>query len=226
MAVSTGAAIAGGALLGSLNGSRKAGDITQTSAPWEAQQPYLRDLFGRAQNTLNQGYGGQVLTPMASGQLADTIGGKYLDPAANPALQGYVNDALGLVKSQFAGQVGGPAGQNLGNSGYQEMLARTLANTALPIYANAYGQERQNQLAAAGGAPGFDAAGSTSPFAPLEAYQRLISGNYGGTVTQPFFNNPAAGALGGALAGGQIFKMLGGGGLSPAAALASGVAPL
>lgn len=245
MAVSTGAALAGGALLGSglLGGGKQAGtvktknsgsfDQNQTVTPF--QQSYYTDLLSRAQGAVNNPYQGPTLGAPAANQLADTINGRYLNPASNPALSDYVNDALGLVRSNFAGQVGGPAGQNLGNSGYQEMLARTLSNTALPIYANAYSQERQNQLNAAQLAPSVDSANRLSPFSPLLAYQQLISGNYGGTTSasgtssgtnqQPYFNNPMAGALGGALAGGQIAGMFGGG-ASPAALLAGGMIPL
>jgi hypothetical protein len=205
-----------GAAAGMLGGSKKSGTqtSTQTSAPWEVQQPYLKTLFSGAQNTLNNGYQGPMLAPGATNQLQDTISGKYLNPSSNPFLQNYVNDALGLAKSQFAGQYGGQAGGNLGNSGYQEMLMRTLGNVATNAYGNAYGQERQNQLQASQGAPSFDVANMQSPFAPLQAYQGLIGGNYGGTSTtqQPIYTNPAAGALGGALAGGQIFGMMGGGG--------------
>jgi hypothetical protein len=184
-------------------------DTNSSSSPWAPQQPYLTDLFSRAQGAVNNPYSGPALSPAATGQLQDTINGKYLDPSLNPALQGYVNDALGLAKSQFAGQYGGPAGANLGNSGYQEMLTRTLANTALPIYANAYGQERQNQLQAAQAAPGIDTANRTSPFAPLLAYQQLIGGNYGsqGTQQQPFYQNQTATTLGGLAGAAGMAKM-------------------
>jgi hypothetical protein len=214
MAIGTGAAILGGAALGALGGSKKSGSVssTQTSAPWGMQQAYLMDSFQKANAAANNPYRGQMLSSAGTGQLGDTIRGQYLDPSSNPFLGRYVNDALGQVKSQFAGQYGGQAGSNLGNSGYQEMLARTLANTALPIYANAYGQERQNQLQAAGLASEVDRANMTNPFAPLAAYHQIVGGNYGGTATtnQPYFTNPIGGALGGALAGGQLAGLFGG----------------
>lgn len=45
----------------------------------------------------------------------------------------------------------------------------------------------------------------------LAAYQQAISGNYGGTttLTQPYFRNPGASALGGALSGAALGKMMG-----------------
>jgi hypothetical protein len=215
MAVSTGAAILGSAAIGALGGSKKSGSqtATQNSAPWGPQQTYLKTLFGGARNTLNNGYEGPMLAPGATEQLQNTISGQYLNPSSNPFLQQSVNDALGLAKTQFAGQYGGQAGGNLGNTGYQEMLMRTLGNVATNAYGNAYGQERQNQLQASQVAPSFDIANMQSPFAPLQAYQGLVGGNYGGSSTssQPIYTNPAAGALGGALAGGQLFGMMGGG---------------
>jgi hypothetical protein len=211
-------AVGAGAALGMLGGSKKSGTATstQTSAPWEAQQPYLRSGFHQARNALWNPYEGTKLAGGATDQLQDTISGRYLNPSSNPFLQQSVNDALGLAKSQFAGQYGGQAGGNLGNSGYQEMLMRTLGNVATNAYSNAYGQERQNQLQASQIAPSVDAANMTNPFAPIQAYQGIVGGNYGGTSTsqQPYFTNPMGGALGGALAGGQLFGMMGGGGVT------------
>jgi hypothetical protein len=216
MAVSTGAAILGSAVIGALGGSKKSGNqtATQTSAPWAAQQPYLGGLFKRAETAVRNPYRGPMLAPGATEQLQNTISGQYLNPSSNPFLQQSVNDALGLAKSQFAGQYGGQAGGNLGNSGYQEMLMRTLGNVATNAYGNAYGQERQNQLQASQMAPSIDAANMTAQYVPLQAFQGLVGGNYGGssTTSQPTYTNPAAGALGGALAGGQLFGMMGGGG--------------
>jgi hypothetical protein len=222
MAVSSGAAMLGGAALGMLGGSKKSGSstATQTSAPWAAQAPYLSGLFQRAQRTLNNdpvlGLGPRPdqIAGGATQQLGATIRGDYLNPSSNPFLQNYVNDALGQAKSSFAGQYGGQAGGNLGNSGYQEMLMRTLGNVATNAYGNAYSQERQNQLQASQIAPSIDVANMQSPFAPLQAYQGLVGGNYGGSSTssQPIYTNPIGGALGGALAGGQLFGMMGGGG--------------
>jgi hypothetical protein len=143
--------------------------------------------------------------------LGATIRGDYLNPSTNPFFTGAVNDALGLAKSQFAGQYGGQAGGNLGNSGYQEMLLRTLGNLSTNAFADQYGRERQNQLTASSSAPQFDASAMASPFSPLREYAAILAGAPGGqaTTSQPLYTNPLAGALGGALAGGQLFKMFG-----------------
>lgn len=186
--------------------------------PWANQQPFLDRQFHYAQANYNQGPYSYApspftqqsqqmvartandpnsLTGQSQRQLGDTISGKYLDPKTNPYLEGSVNDALGLAKSQFLGLYGGPAGQNIGNSGFQEQLARTLASSALPAYQNAYSQERQNQLNAMNLAPQFDYAQANAlgglgaanearslqqynaPWQNLSNYAQAISGNYG-----------------------------------------------
>jgi hypothetical protein len=208
------AAGAASAIVGGMmsKGSKSSGNVTSTNTntPWSGVQPYLSDVFSRGQSMANSTPYRPTLSNLANPQMEATIRGDYLNPSSNPFLQNYVNDALGLVKSNFAGQYGGQAGGNLGNSGYQEMLTRTLANTALPIYANAYGQERQNQLQASQLAPDLDKASAVNPFSPLQAYAGLLNGGaqFGtSTSQQPYFTNPGAGALGGAMAGLQLYNM-------------------
>jgi hypothetical protein len=191
---------------------------TSSSSPWSVQQGYLHDLFGYGKQLYQNGpttYQASPLTTQAQSivsgnsnpnslygqsqsQLGDTISGKYLDPNTNPYLSSSVNDALGLAKTQFAGLYGGPAGQNVGNTGFQEQLARTLGQTATNAYAGHYGQERQNQLNAAQLGGQFDLSqanalsqlgqqdlqlqrmNALSPWANLAGYQGAVAGNYGG----------------------------------------------
>jgi hypothetical protein len=68
-----------------------------------------------------------------------------------------------------------PAGQNLDNSGYQEALARGLGGVATNAYSNAYGQERQNQQAAAGMIPAFSSFAAQQPYMGLQNYMAAIS---------------------------------------------------
>jgi hypothetical protein len=206
-----------GAGLGLLGGSKKSGSATstQTNAPWGGVQGYLTDLYQQANRQYYGRNGGPNLSRDASNQMQSTIRGDYLNPSSNPFLSQSVNDALGLAKSQFAGQYGGQAGGNLGNSGYQEMLLRTLGNVATNAYSNAYGQERQNQLQASQLAPSFE-------FGPLRELSGILQNAPGGssTTSQPYFTNPIGGALGGALAGNQIF---GSGGNNSGGGLLGGV---
>jgi hypothetical protein len=229
-------------------GSSGTVNTTSTSSPWGPQQPFLQNVFQGAQNLYNQGpYSGPFigqqspftsqyqnlaaqksldpnsLTAQGQNQLSATISGQYLNPSSNPYLGAYVNDALGQVNSQFTGMYGGAAGNNINNSGFQEGLARTLSNTALPIYANAYNQERTNQLNASQAAPGMDyanltgiqAAGASqdarsqaeaqaqqqaymSPWSNLANYRNAVSGAYGGSQTgqTPYYTNPLGNILG------------------------------
>lgn len=45
----------GGGLLGSYNGSQQAGETTTKTVPWDLQQPYLLDMFGKAREAANAG---------------------------------------------------------------------------------------------------------------------------------------------------------------------------
>jgi hypothetical protein len=201
------------AVVGSALNKNKGGSTTTVSNP--SVQPYLNHLYRNAYAVVrdSSAFDNPKLLGDATQQIGNTIRGDYLNPTSNPFLQGYVNDALGLVKSNFAGQYGGAAGGNLGNSGYQEMLTRTLANTALPIYANAYNTERQNQLQASQLAPSIFQANVAAPFARYKEYSNILQNTAGGGNTQtPYFTNPAAGALGMGLAGAQIYGALNQGG--------------
>lgn len=199
---------------------------TATNSPYGPLQPQLDYSLGQARSIYDRGVNPFItqatqlqaqraldpnnLTNQAQGVLGDTISGKYLTPNSNPYLQSYVNDALGLAKSQFAGQYGGQAGQNLDNSGYQEQLARTLGQVATNAYSQAYGQERQNQLNALSLAPNLDYANTgalyqagqqqqAAPVQNLAAFQSAFAPALGfGTQTgqQPYYDNRTNTTLG------------------------------
>lgn len=221
---------------GSLFGGKSSNTTTTqntVSDPWSAQQPYLKDVFGGAQNLYNAGpYQGPYLGPnsgySAQGQqMASDIATGKIGPNINdnPYFQASMKDALGMAGSAFAGQYGGAAGQNLGNSGYQESLARGLGATATNAFSNAYQSQLGNMYQ---GANALMQAGTSqetrgdaqamaqqqafmSPWSNLANYRNAIAGNYGGTssgTTQsPYFTNPAANALGMGAAGMGIFGM-------------------
>ena len=159
------------ALCGGGKGGKKQ-KVEQTSEPWKGAQPYLHDVFGRAQGMVNQGaYGGPFIgaqspyTQQAIGQqaqmagdpnslismgqreLGDTIGGKYLSIDGNPAAQAAINAAQRTVSKQFSGD-------NYGSSANREWLGRGVGEAVSPILM----QERQNQLQAIQAAPGLQMA--------------------------------------------------------------------
>jgi len=108
-------------------GSGGSSKSTQTSKPWEAQQPYLKDIYARAQGLLQGSpyqYGpgrvagfdpsqsaGQYLqeqramrgSPLMAGaqdQMRSTLAGDYLSPESNPWLAGmYDAGARGMTRN-------------------------------------------------------------------------------------------------------------------------------
>lgn len=192
------------------------------------QSPYTQAALGMtAGATLDP----NSLTNQSLGQWQKTVNGDYLDPSTNPSLKAAVDDALGQVKGNVSGLYGSRGGNNYGSSAHEEWLGRTLANTALPIYAQNYQQERARQLNAAQLGPGMQQQGTaplaqagqatdayqqalidadkarfdfnqTSPWDTLQRYQSAISGNYGSLQSTPYFQaNPYLNALGGAATG-------------------------
>lgn len=162
-----------------MSGSSGGGTTTTRTEPPDYVKPYATDYLTQAGNVANLPYtpytGARIadFTPdqnlgfgmtqanaigsFQAGQdanrtLADTINGKYLTADSNPYLKGAVDQALqgvqGKVNSQFAGQ-------NYGGSAHEQLLAQQLADTSLPIYAQNYQNERNNQLAASQYAPGL-----------------------------------------------------------------------
>lgn len=221
-----------------MSGGKGGGQTVQTSSqtssdPWAAQQPYLRDLFSRAQGLygapspyLEQATqarateaGPNSLTGQAAGQFGKTISGDYLNADTNPYLKGAVNDVMNQVQGRVAGTFGTRGGNNYGSSAHQEWLGRSLADAALPIYAQNYATERGRQLNAAELAPtlsnarigNLDLAGN-SPWNQLQRYQSAVGGNYGGTSstlgTQPYYGgDPLANALGLGIGGVGLYGM-------------------
>lgn len=249
MGLSLGGIIGGSALgpFGSIMGSGAGNSLFGTqqgvintqgsTSPWAPMQPYLTDAFAQGKSLYGQGVNPWIsqantmqanramdpngLTSQAQNLAGNTIAGQYLSPDSNPYLKSSVQDALGLAGSAFAGQFGGNAGSNLGNSGYQEALARGLGATATNAYSNAYGQERQNQQSAMAMAPSLDYANSgalynagmqqqQAPWMNLSNYESSLSPGLGFNQTtgqQPYYQNNTATTLGALAGGAAAFKM-------------------
>src|SRR5678815_2188197 len=194
-------------------GGGKTVETRSDTSPWSGQQPYLSNLFSRAEGLYGQptvapqspytqqaiqaraAEGGPgSLTSAAGDQYSKTLAGGYLNPYAPQAL----GDMLDMAKSKTNAQFGG---DNYGNSAHQEWLSRNMMTAAAPYASQLYEGERNRQLTAAQQAPGIaDArlgqlqqAGqmqdqyqqrlTDSPWDALQRYQGSISGNYGGSTT-------------------------------------------
>ena len=240
MAVGTGTAILGAGALGaasSLLGSKKSGNTTATNAPWgPAQQPLHQNML-EAQGLLNnpnqhltQGVNAQAnralmgnpLNQAAQGNAMQTLQGDFLGPNSNPYLRDTVNQAMGDARSQINSQF---AGDNYGNSAHQEWLTKGLMNQALPMYNQNYQAERQRQMGAQALAPTLanqdytdisqlQGAGNAR-WDQLNRAQQIFqgAGGMGGTQSQPYFTNPAASMMGGALGGMALYNGMNQGGL-------------
>lgn len=239
MAIGTGAAILGAGVLGALGskGGSKQGSTMTSSAPWANSQRFLENNMYRAESQatkdnplLNQSINAQAqraaqgnpLNQAAQQSAFSTLQGDFLGPNSNPYLRDTVNQAMGDARSQINSQF---AGDNYGSSAHQEWLTKGLMNQALPMYNQNYQAERQRQMGAQALAPTLanqdytdiaqmrDAA--NAPWDQIMRNQQIAqgAGGLGGTQTQPYFTNPTASMMGGALGGIGLYNAMNQGGL-------------
>lgn len=154
---------------------------TTTSEPWSGQQPYLRDLFLRAQEqsqTPIQYYQGRSVAPLSQSQqqaisfaqnrpsfssshlmgsanslLGDTMSGKYLNPESNPYLGHFVNKAFEQTLPQY--DTSATQAGRYGSDAWANMKGRAMGDITSNIYGGAYDAERNRQMQAAGLMPQF-----------------------------------------------------------------------
>lgn len=195
-------------------GSQQSGSTTSTQQndPWWGAQPYMHNLFGKAQYQASQGQAhatqqaqqlqqqralsGSPLVDAAQDQNLATIRGDYTNLSSNPAAQDAMNMAKTKINSQFGGD-------NFGNSAHQEWLGRGLLSAASPFYES----ERNRQQQATAMAPSLanqdytdisqlNAVGQQQekfPWQQLQNMQGILSSAQGsGTSTnsQPYYTNP------------------------------------
>jgi paraquat-inducible protein B len=222
-----------------LKGKAKTIETRQDTSPWAAQQPYLTDLFKRAQSLYgqnqtgttpqvtaaqnaiyNRGMAGSPLTQAAQAENLKTIQGGYADPYA----RGVMDDATSMARAKINQQFGG---DNFGSSAHQEWLGRGITAAALPFASQSYENERNRQMAATAQAPGLagqdlsdlsqalnvSRMAEASPWEALQRYQGAVGGQYGqqSVGTQPYFQpSPLANIAGlGLAAGGLGWKPFG-----------------
>jgi len=214
--------IAGG-LLGSLDGSKQTGTETKTQAPWTPQQPYLLDMFNKAKAASDSVAGSPYETSALQGMQGFANGPK-INPLAgvdNPYLTQSINNASqdamrNLMPMYNQAQ---RASGSFGNSGVTETFGRTAADALGKIATNArmqdYGTQQQlgenavNRTVSSLG-PLFSAGqnSASNPWTNINKYGSAITGNYGGTSSQPIYTNPMSNMLGGGLLGSQVYRNL------------------
>ena len=213
---------------------------TQSVQPYAPARPALNQIIGEAGNLYNQGVSAagyvapstqttsglaqqEVMANAANTQLADTLGGNYLNPFLSPMLQGAANDIATSVNSEFSA-----AGRTPGSMMNQQQILGGITDAALPYAFDQYDKERSRQLAIAGSAPNLTQVGgqleniqrqqNIAPFQALQQYNSIVNPIATGLPVQQSSTqtqaNPLTSAMGGALIGskfGTTGAMIGGG---------------
>jgi len=211
-----------GGLLGGLfggfgGGDEPAGQTTTTQAPWGPQQPYLMDLYRKAQEA--SAYGNQ-LTPdqiAAQTELGKWASGENMNPLLgvnNPYLDQVINNASSDAMRNLMPMVNkaNAASGSFGNSGVAEMYGRTAADqlgkiatdTRYQDYTRQQGlfeNDANRRISALTPFLGQANLEQKLPWENLTNYRNMISTGSGGSTSQPYFTNTAANVLGGAGAG-------------------------
>ena len=213
---------------------------TQSVQPYEPARPALNQIIGEAGNLYNQGVGAagyvapsaqttqglaqqEVMANASNTQLADTLGGNYLNPFLSPMLQGAANDIATSVNSEFSA-----AGRTPGSMMNQQQILGGITDAALPYAFDQYDKERSRQLAIAGSSPNLTQVGgqleniqrqqNMAPFQALQQYNSIVNPIATGLPVQQSNTqtqaNPLTTAMGGALIGSKFGvpgAMIGGG---------------
>ena len=212
-------------------GSSGGGQTTaQSVTPYSAAEPALAQILSEAGTIYGQGAGAagyvrptqqtlqglagqELLGTAAQQQMAATLGGQYLNPFLSPLIQKTAADITTGVQSQFSG-----AGRTPTSPMAQQAALGQVAQAALPLAFQSYGQERGRQLGLATQVPSLFQTGQQlealqrqQQLAPAQALQQyasfvtpIASGFPTTTGTTNVQANPFSTALGGALVGGQF----------------------
>jgi len=205
---------------------------SQAVTPYAAAEPALSQILSEAGQLYGQGVGAagyvaptqQTLTGLAQQeqlgtaaqqQLAATLGGNYLNPFLSPLIQRTAGDIYTNVAQQFSG-----AGRTPTSPMAQQQALSQVAQAALPLAFQEYGQERGRQLGLATQLPSVFQTGQQleaiqrqqqlAPYQALQQYAGLVTPIASGFPTTVGSGqvqtqaNPFSTALGGALVGGQF----------------------
>jgi len=203
---------------------------TQAVTPYAAAEPALSQILSEAGQLYGQGVGAagyvpptqqtlqglagqEALGTAAQQQLAATLGGNYLNPFLSPLIQKTAADITTGVQSQFTG-----AGRTPTSPMAQQTALGQVAQAALPLAFQEYGQERGRQLGLATQLPTVFQTGQQleaiqrqqqlAPYQALQQYAGLVTPIASGfpTTTGQVQTqaNPLTTALGGAVLGSSI----------------------
>ena len=131
------------------------GALNTLSTNAQAGNPYTGQISNLATDLFG---GGTDRTGMVNNaysqyqsQMAPTAAGDYLDPNKNPWFNQVTstigNDVQNRVNAMYAGSGRDPSGAGT----YGQTIGRGIAEGTAPVFANAYAQERGNQLGAING---------------------------------------------------------------------------
>lgn len=197
--------LAGAAIGGLAGGSRPAGTTTTVQDVPDWLKPYVMQNLNSAGGARDALLAGPNVTSAATPEYMKTMNGDYLNPASNPWLDATYQHAANLMGANVDSRF--EASGRYGSGAHQGVLQEGLNNLGTSIYGGNYQAERARQNAAVTGAPEFSTNSATAAYAPYKGYASLFP-NVSST-TAPYFNNPGAGILGGALAGGAVSRMWG-----------------
>lgn len=184
-----------------LGGGPLVGSSTSSTAPWEAQQPYLQQQFGEAQRLYGapspflgqaaqmrgqRALAGSPLLRGAQAGLQDVISGAYLPGGEryNPMTEAIRREVMPAIDSRFAGA--GRFGSGLHKIGLGEAITDRLARGAEA--------ERGRMFQGLGMAPGLAQAdygdinqlmqAGMAPWQQLGAYQQALGAPISATQAQ------------------------------------------
>lgn len=204
-----------GGLLGSMNGAKQAGTTTVTQEPWAGQQPYLLDAFKKAQTAA----GGSPLQTQANTNYSSVLSGPTTNPMLgmdNPYLTSAINNANADVTRAFMPAVNqaNRASGSFGNSGvadtYGKNMADAYSRNSTSMRMQDYTNQQNLQQQAVNNTLGFTQNANTYAAQPSQNYANTVGGqNFGMARSEPYFNNPINGIMGGAMVGNSIGSNLG-----------------
>lgn len=140
-------------------------ETKQTTEPWKAAQPALKDILGQSQQIYDLGLGdlstrsSKPMFDQASGGLGTLFSGSGpLSNLSETASGGFLNNNphLSTMFNALSGDVTDAVNSQISMSGrtgdpiHTTLLAKELGKLGAGIYGDNYARERQNQLGASG----------------------------------------------------------------------------